>query len=164
MIYADRPIAEAAVLVAAPPARVWALASDIFLLAELSRELQQVQWLPGWTGPARGARFQGRSRHPQVGEWTTVSEVVEYAAPRVFTWAVADPERPAAVWGFELSPRAGGTDLRQWAQLGPGPSHLTEVIAAMPAQEERIVAGRLREFRAGIHANLAAIKERAESG
>jgi hypothetical protein len=34
----------------------------------------------------------------------------------------------------------------------------------MPDKEERIVAGRLREFRAGMEANLSAIKERAEAG
>ena len=52
--------------------------------------------------------------------------------------------------------------MRQWARLGPGPSNITAVIAEMPDKEERIVSGRLREFQAGIEANLAAIKERAE--
>ena len=32
----------------------------------------------------------------------------------------------------------------------------------MPDKEERIVAGRLREWQAGIDANLAALKEMAE--
>jgi hypothetical protein len=164
MRYADGPTTEATVLVAAPPARVWPLVSDIFLIAELSRELQEVQWLTGCTGPALGARFRGRNFHPQVGEWTTVSHVVEFDPPRVFAWAVEDPRRPAALWRFELVPRGDGTELRQWARLGPGPSNLTEVIELMPDKEERIVAGRLREFRAGMEANLSAIKERAESG
>ena len=75
-----------------------------------------------------------------------------------------NPRRPAALWRFELSPRGDGTELRQWVRLGPGPSHLTEVIESLPDKEERIVAGRLREFRAGIEANLDAIKERAETG
>ena len=61
-------------------------------------------------------------------------------------------------------PQDGGTALRQWARLGPGPSNITAVIAEMPDKEERIVAGRLREFQAGIEANLAAIKERVEAG
>jgi hypothetical protein len=47
--------------------------------------------------------------------------------------------------------------------MGPGPSNLTTVIERMPDKEERIVAGRLREFRAGIERTLAGIKERAES-
>lgn len=164
MRYADGPTAEATVLVAAPPDRVWPLVSDIFLIAALSREVQEVEWLPGCTGPVHGARFRGRNFHPQVGEWTTVSHVVQCDPPRVFAWAVQDPQRPAALWRFELTPRGDGTELRQWARLGPGPSNLTEVIALMPDKEERIVAGRLRELTAGIEANLSAIKERAEAG
>lgn len=163
MRYADRPTVEAVVHVAAPPERVWPLVSDIFLIAELSRELQEVRWLPGYTGPAVGARFHGRNRHPEAGEWRTTSHVVQCQPPRVFAWAVEDPADPSAIWRFELTPRAGGTELRQWVQLGPGPSLLTEVIATMPDQEERIVAGRLREFQAAIEANLTAIKARVEA-
>ncbi|HVH23462.1 MAG TPA: SRPBCC family protein [Pseudonocardia sp.] len=164
MRYADGPTTEATVLVAAPPARVWPLVSDIFLIATVSRELQEVQWLPGCAGPALGARFRGRNFHPQVGEWTTISHVVEYDPPRAFAWAVEDPHQPAALWRFELVPHGEGTELRQRARLGPGPSNLTSIIELMPDKEERIVAGRLREFRAGMEANLSAIKERAEAG
>jgi Polyketide cyclase / dehydrase and lipid transport len=162
MKFADGPTTEASVLVAAAPARIWPLISDIFLIAALSREVQEVEWLPGSTGPAVGARFRGRSRHPVAGEWSTTSHVVQCEPPRVFGWAVGDPEQPAALWRFDLIPTGEGTRLRQWAQLGPGPSNLTGVIAAMPDKEERIVAARLREFRAGIEANLAAIRERVE--
>jgi hypothetical protein len=164
MRFAEGPTAEATVQVAAAPEQIWPLVSDIFLIAELSREVQEVRWLPGCTGPALGARFHGRSAHPQVGEWTTISHVVQCEPPRVFAWAVEDPVNPAALWRFELTPQDGGTAVRQWARLGPGPSNLTEAIRLWPGKEERIVAGRLREFRAGMEANLAAIKERAEAG
>ena len=164
MRFAEGPTAEATVQVAAAPEQIWPLVSDIFLIAELSREVQEVRWLPGCTGPALGARFHGRSAHPQVGEWTTISHVVQCEPPRVFAWAVEDPVNPAALWRFELTPQDGGTAVRQWARLGPGPSNLTEAIRLWPDKEERIVAGRLREFRAGMEANLAAIKERAEAG
>jgi hypothetical protein len=164
MRFAELPTTEATVHVAAPPERIWPLVSDIFLIAELSREVQEVGWLPGCTGPAVGARFHGRNWHRSVGEWHTTSHVVRCEPPRVFSWAVQDPGHPAALWCFELTPQDGGTILRQWAQLGPGPSNITAVIAEMPDKEERIVFGRLREFQAGIEANLAAIKERAEAG
>jgi uncharacterized protein YndB with AHSA1/START domain len=162
MRYADGPTAEATVHVTAPPERVWALVSDIHLVASLSTELQEVEWLDGAAAAAPGATFRGRNRHPVAGEWTTTSHVVECEPPRVFGWAVQDPAHPTASWRFELTPRAGGTDLRQWARMGPGASNLTRVIEAMPEREERIVAGRLREFQAGIDANLAALKELAE--
>jgi len=88
--------------------------------------------------------------------------VIACQAPREFAWIVEDPDNPTATWRFELTPDGDGTVLRQWARMGPGPSNLTAVIAAMPDKEERIVAGRLREWQAGIDANLAALKDRAE--
>jgi hypothetical protein len=169
MRYAECPTVEASVHVAAPPARVWPLVRDIHLVAETSEELQEAHWLPAPEGPAEGEepavghRFRGRNRHPQAGEWETVSEVVECDEGRVFGWAVMDPANPSAMWRFTLEPADEGTELRQWAQLGPGPSNLTTVIERMPDKEERIVAGRLREFQQGIERTLAGIKERAES-
>ena len=160
MKYAEGPTTEATVHVAAPPERVWELVSDIHLIASLSTELQEVEWIDG--PAALGAAFRGRNRHPLAGEWTTTSRVVEFVPPQVFAWAVGDPANPAALWRFELTPRDGGTELRQWARMGPGPSNLNIAIAAMPHKEERIVAGRLREWQAGIDANLAGIKKLAE--
>jgi uncharacterized protein YndB with AHSA1/START domain len=159
--YAEGPTAEATVHVAAPPERVWELVSDIHLVASISTELQEVEWLDEPAG--LGATFRGRNRHPLAGEWTTTSHVVEFTPPQVFAWAVEDPANPTALWRFELAPRDGGTDLRQWARMGPGPSNLDRLIAAMPEREERIVARRLGEWQAGIDANLAAIRKIAES-
>lgn len=163
MKYAEGPTAEAGVHVNASPERVWALVSDIHLIASLSAEVQEVEWLDGATAGTPGARFRGHSRHPAVGEWSTTSHVTQCTAPRVFAWAVQDPAHPSASWRFELTPRDGGTELRQWVRLGPGPSNLNRAIDAMPEKEERIVAHRLREFQAGIDANLAALKELAET-
>ncbi len=163
MKYADGPTAEATVHVSAPPEVLWPLVSDIHLMASLSTEVQEVAWLDEVGEPAVGAAFRGRSRHRAVGEWTTTSRIIACEPPRVFAWAVEDPEDPSATWRFELTPRAGGTDLRQWARMGPGFSFLCQAIAAMPDKEERIVAGRLREWQAAIEANLAALKALAEA-
>jgi Polyketide cyclase / dehydrase and lipid transport len=162
MRYADGPTAEATIHVGAPPEVLWPLISDIHLVASLSTELQEVAWLDDVREPALGAAFRGRSKHPAVGEWTTTSRVVECTPHRVFAWAVANPDNPTATWRFELTPRAEGTDLRQWVRMGPGESALNIAIKAMPHKEERIVAGRLREWQAAIEANLTALKELAE--
>jgi uncharacterized protein YndB with AHSA1/START domain len=162
MKYADGPTAEATIHVAASPETLWPLVSDIHLIASLSTELQEVAWLDEVREPALGAAFRGRSCHPAAGEWTTTSRVIACEPPRLFAWAVEDPENPSATWRFELTPRDDGTDLRQWARMGPGPSNLTVVIAAMPQKEERIVAVRLREWQAAIDVNLAALKDLAE--
>lgn len=163
MKYADGPTAEATVHVRAAAEALWPLVSDIHFVASLSREVQEVAWIDEVREPALGAAFKGRSRHPAVGEWTTTSRVVVYEPPRMFAWAVEDPDNPAAMWLFELTPRDGGTDLRQWARMGPGFSNLVTAITARPDKEERIVAGRLREWQEAIEANLAAFKELAEA-
>ncbi len=160
MRYADGPTVEGSVHVAVAPETLWPLVTDIALMAELSAELQEATWLDA--GPAVGARFRGRSLHRAVGEWTTTSTVIACEAPREFAWAVEDPDNPTATWRFQLVPDGAGTLLRQAARMGPGRSHLNTAIDAMPDKEERIVAGRLREWQAGIDANLAALKDRAE--
>jgi hypothetical protein len=97
--------------VEAAPSRVWHLVTDIALPARLSPEVQRAERLDGAEGPTVGARFVGYNRQPLVGEWRTVSHVVELAEQRVFGWAVIDPDgrfgpqtpapaRPMATWRF----------------------------------------------------------------
>ena len=163
MRYADGPTAEASVHIAAPPERVWAIVSDIALMVELSPEVQGVEWVSGGDPPAVGDVFHGHNHHPRVGEWTSENRIVTCETARSFGWDTGRAERPAASWRFELSARDGGTRLRQWARLGPGWSNLVPMIEKMPDREAEIVARRLGDFQAGITANLAAIKARAES-
>ena len=136
--YAENPTTQAEVEIAAPPSAVWPLISDISLPARMSTELVATDWIDGATGPSAGARFRGRSQHDVVGTWETVSTVVTCDEPRAFRLVVGDPGHPAARWGFEIEATEGGTHLRQWATLGPGPSGLTPAIEAMPGKEERI--------------------------
>lgn len=149
--------------VAAPVTRVWPLVSDITLMPRFSTELQQVSWADGADGPALGAQFHGTNRHPAVGEWTTTSQIVDYDPPRLFGWAVGDPDRPAATWRFELEPTAAGTRLRYLARLGPGRSGVTMLIDREPDRAEQIIAGRLQQWRAGMSAVVAGIRALAES-
>lgn len=161
-VYADCPVAAAEVHIEAPPARVWGLASDIFLMPELSSELQAVEWLDGATGPAVGHRFTGRSAHPAMGEWDTVSTVTECDEPHRFAWVVGDPGHPSATWRFTLKPDGEGTLLEQWYQMGPARSGLNIAIDAMPDKEAKIVFVRLREHETAMRHNLEQIKSRAE--
>jgi uncharacterized protein YndB with AHSA1/START domain len=161
-VYADTPTVSAEIYIGASPARVWELISDIHLMPELSRELQEVTWLDGVTGPGQGHRFTGRSAHDALGSWETVSTIIDHEPPRRFAWAVGDPGFPSSIWSFALQTRDAGTVLEQSAQIGPAPSGLSIAIAAMPDKEQKIVFVRLREFETGMKANLAAIKDRAE--
>ncbi|MFJ4536865.1 SRPBCC family protein [Streptomyces tibetensis] len=161
--YADQPTVEVTTWVAAPPGRVWALVSDVSRMPEMSDELQSARWAGSAAGPAVGARFVGRSRHEQFGEWETTSTVVACDPERVFAWAVGDPAEPSAVWRFTLEPRDGGTELSQWMRMGPGRSGLSFAIDAMPEKEQKIVFVRLREFERGMTAVLEHIKHRLEA-
>ncbi|MFI6025082.1 SRPBCC family protein [Amycolatopsis magusensis] len=159
--FADTPTIEQRIRIEAPPERVWQLVSDIGLLPSLSSELQAVEWLDDG-GPALGARFRGRNKHPSFGEWETTSYVVGYEPERTFAWAVQDPKTPSASWRFSLEAQDGGTELSQWMQMGPGPSGLSFAIESMPDKEQKIVFVRLRELENAILANLDAIKKLAE--
>jgi uncharacterized membrane protein len=161
--YADRPTVEASTWIDAPVARVWSFVADLSVMPRLSGELQAVEWLDGEKEPGVGARFLGSNKHPSLGEWTTTSIVIEYEAQRVFTWAVGNPDEPAALWRYTAEHGArGGTKLSQWMQLGPGRSGLSYAIDAMPDKEEKIVFVRLREFEKAMEHGLATIKALAE--
>ena len=160
--YADKPTVQVRTWIAAPPPRVWQLVADIELMPSMSEELQAVEWLDGATGPAVGARFIGRSRHDALGEWATTSQVIQCEPPRVFAWAVENPENPTAIWRFRLEPRDGGTELSEWMQLGPARSGLSLAIDRMPEKEQKIVFVRMREFERNMTATLEHIKNLAE--
>jgi len=161
--YADAPTVQVDAWIDGSPEQVWRLASDVRLMPELSGELQAVEWTGDGDIPAVGRTFTGRNRHDARGEWETTSHIIECEAPRVFAWAVTDPAVPTAVWRFTLAPENGGTRLTQWAQMGPGPSGVSQVIERMPDKEQKIVHVRLREFEAAMTATVGAIKERVET-
>jgi uncharacterized protein YndB with AHSA1/START domain len=162
--YADTPTVEVETWIAAPPEQVWALVSDPTLMAAFSDELQAVEWVDGAAGARVGARFRGSSKHEALGEWSTVSQVVECAEPEVFAWAVQDVDNPAAVWRYTLEPVAGGTRLRHWMRMGPARSGLNAAIDRMPDKEQKIVFVRMREFERNMTASLAGVKARLEGG
>ncbi|QRP47573.1 SRPBCC family protein [Amycolatopsis sp. FDAARGOS 1241] len=161
--YADKPTAEATTWIDSDPEAVWPFVADVRLMPELSDELQRVEWAGDASGPRVGGSFVGYSKHEALGEWSTTSFIVECEEPRVFAWAVADPETPTATWRFTLAPENGGTRLTQWMQLGPARSGLSLAIDRMPDKEQKIVFVRMREFENAMTATVAAIKDRVEA-
>ena len=162
--YSENPTARVEVHIAAPPAAVWPLVSDISVPARFSTELAGADWVDGSAEPCVGARFTGRNHHDAIGDWQSTCVVVTCEADQAFSWVVGDPSYPSARWGFELEAEDGGTCLRQWATLGPAPSGLTPAITAMPDKEERIVARRLAEHEANMRRCVEGIKALAEGG
>ena len=161
MKYADCPTVEVHAQIPADAAFVWGLLCDVNFSSRFSKEFVGGEWLDGATGPALGARFLGRNRHPSAGEWESVSVVTACEPGRVLEWAVGDPAFPAAVWRFEIAEGGDGVVVTQRAQMGPGPSGLTRVIEARPELEDRIVERRLAEYRENMQANLDGIRDLA---
>jgi uncharacterized protein YndB with AHSA1/START domain len=158
--FADGPVVEVATEIAAPPAVVWDLVTDINLSAGFQDEFQEARWLDG-DGPALGASFRGHNRLGER-EWETTSYVVAYEPEREFGWAVSDRDDPGATWTFRLESSDVGTRLIYHRRLGPGPSGLTRAIANRPEQEEEIIAARDETHRQNMQGVLAGIKATAE--
>ncbi|OLR92718.1 polyketide cyclase [Actinokineospora bangkokensis] len=158
MRYRDCPTFEVSERYTTSPARLWELVTDIELPVRFSPELQGVEWVHG-DSVAIGNRFRGHNKHPQMGEWTTESTVVEVEPERRWVWQIAGFDGPAATWAFEIDPGRDAVTLRQWARMGPGKSGLTMAIDSMPEKEGRIVANRVRDWETGMRANMAGIRD-----
>src|SRR5262245_7501838 len=153
----DKPTIEIEMSIAAPPARVWELVTDLQLMGHWSPEYQGGEWLDGAPGPIVGARFKGRNKRRER-EWESVSTVIEAEPGRSFAWAVGHPTNPAATWRFTLPPDGSGTRVYQHVQLAPGPSGLTARIAELPDREEDIIAARTAELHRHMQITLAGLK------
>ncbi|NNF56138.1 MAG: SRPBCC family protein [Acidimicrobiales bacterium] len=162
MKYSDCPTITASTTIKATAADVWALVSDISLPVAHSNELQAVEWIGDVNAGALGAQFRGQNANAAIGAWETTSIVTKWDPGRVFEWAVGDPNHPSASWRFTITPMAGGVELEQWFQIGPGPSGLSPAIAAVPDKEERILTRRLESQQVNMQANLDAIKDALE--
>jgi hypothetical protein len=160
--YADLPTVTVSVEVAASPATLWPLISDINVPARFSTEFQGAEWTPPATGPAADAMFVGTNRHPAIGEWHVPCHVAVHEPERAFGWDPGGPEAPLSRWRFTLEPNGDTTTLSFSAQMGLGPSGLTPAIEAHPDREEEIVERRLAEWRENMTRTVDGIKAMAE--
>jgi hypothetical protein len=103
---------------AADPAAVWALVTDLPGMGELSPENTGGRWVGAATGPAVGARFRGVNRNGRR-RWTTRVTVVECVAPQRFTFDVRTPfGARVARWSYLITPHGNGCLLTEewyWA-------------------------------------------------
>lgn len=165
MRFADSPTATASIQIQAPVEVVWVICTDLTGFGQWSPENRGGEWVDGANGPALGVRFKGVQEHPARGQWETVCQITGFDEHRFFEWRLGDVDHPGAVWSFRLAPgpTPDSTELTQSVQMGPGPSGISDALAAMPDKEERIIARRLSEYDAGMSAVLAGIKAAAEA-
>ena len=99
---------EASIHVAAPPADVYAVVSDVTRTPELSPEILKCVWLDGATGPAVGARFVATNRAGRL-TWKNRPVVVAAEPEREFAFARTEPFGGTVEWRYRLGPEDGGT-------------------------------------------------------
>ena len=159
--FADGPGAIAEVDIAAPPATVWSLVTDINLPARFSNEFIGAEWAGDDRGV--GAMFHGRNHHEAIGEWTIPCFVDVFDEPRAVGWCTGDADNPGARWRFDLEPCEGGTRLRFSYAMGPGPSGTTMAITNNPGKETRVLRRRINEVHANMQQTVEGVKQLAET-
>lgn len=156
----DKPTVEVTVDIDAAPEAVWPLVSDINVSAAFQDEFQGADWLDAEV--ALGARFRGRNSM-RDSQWETTCHIVAYEEPRVFGWAVDDPDDPVATWTFTIEPDHEGSRLTYTRVVGTAPSGLTAAIERYPDREEEIIARRDATHTEHMTAVLNGIKALAEA-
>ena len=133
--------------VAAPPAVLYALVSDVTRTPQWSPEVIECRWLDEtWAGQP-GARFRARNKRRWfVWSNTPTVEIVE--SPRAFAFTRTEPGGGSIRWSYEFAPERGGTMS----------THRFEVLRPVPAGLQwflRVVFG-VRDLQADLHANMTA--------
>ena len=157
----DEPGTWAEIHVAASAEQVWAIVTDINLPARFSDEFLGATWTDG--GPALGASFVGRNRHPAIGGWEVESYVDAFVPGRSFGWATVDRINPGSRWRFDLTPDDVSTRLRYSMSMGPGPSGISIAIESMPEKEPRILRRRILEHHVNMLRTIEGIRAIAEA-
>ncbi|MFT3715250.1 MAG: SRPBCC family protein [Gordonia sp. (in: high G+C Gram-positive bacteria)] len=100
------------VTVAADPATVYALITDLPTLASLAEETQQMRWKKG-TEAVPGAVFTGSNRNG-VRRWSTTCTVTDADPGKCFGFEVKSAGLvPIARWQYEIAPAAGGCTVTE---------------------------------------------------
>ena len=87
--------------IAAPPARIWGLISDITRMHEWTPEDSRASWVDGATGLTVGARFKGSNRNGWR-RWPTNCEVTACEPGRRFAFRVRSHIGPVAEWCYDI--------------------------------------------------------------
>lgn len=143
----------ATVEVAAAPAAVWAVVSDVTRMPEFSPELRHV-FVVGSKQPRVGMTLIGINRRRYV-MWPTTSTVVTFEPGRAVAWKTRES---GATWIYELEPIATGTRLtgrRELAKISVPTKLLAPVIGG--------AAGHDQELAEGIRSTLEKIKTTIEA-
>ncbi|MEV4516736.1 SRPBCC family protein [Dactylosporangium sp. NPDC049525] len=150
--------ARAEVVIAAPPAEVYAAVADVTRMGRWSPECYRCEWDDAATGPVPGARFRGSSRSGGVS-WTRecVVTVAEPGAEFAFRTLRRGRFPDSTTWRFVLTAVPGGTRLVQTMALSAGRGVLTfERVSGRDRAMPQAMAATLERIRADLSARAEA--------
>jgi len=144
---------EGTIDIAADPAAVYALVSDLPSMGSWSPESFGGSWMNEGSGEV-GDWFEGHNRSGER-EWTRESQVAVADPGAEFTFVVGGVEANCTWWSYELAPSELGTTLTEkWWIVNKTP--------ALQGMTEEQFHGRVNFTQSSIDATLAAIKATAE--
>jgi uncharacterized protein YndB with AHSA1/START domain len=154
----------------APPAKVWALVSDVTHIGRFSPETFEAEWLDGATAPAVGVRFRGHVRRNGRGPvyWTKCT-IVTCEPGREFAFVVGKPAKAMMTWGYRLTPAAAPAEARAEGPTEgePAATDVTEYWQSSNALVMRVYwkvfRGRRRTNAEGMRTTLERLKVAAET-
>lgn len=149
------PLLEASVEVAAPPAAVWALVSDLPRMARWSPQVVKTIVRGGHV--RLGANMLNINRRGLL-VWPTRAKVIRFEPHREIAFRVKDN---ATIWSFTLEPTETGTRVVQRRETPDGITAISlKLVDAVMGGQETFTA----ELRAGMRQTLDRIKAEAETG
>lgn len=101
----------ASVSVAADPAAIYALITDLPTLASLAEEAHAMQWTKG-AAAVPGAVFKGENRNGSKS-WTTTCTVTEAVPGSTFAFDVKSAIFPVAHWRYDIAAADGGCTVTE---------------------------------------------------
>jgi uncharacterized protein YndB with AHSA1/START domain len=111
---------EVSLHMAAPPAEVWSLVSDVTRIGEFSPETFEARWSRGSTGPEVGAYFKGHVKRNGVGPtYWSLCRVTECVPHEVFEFSVGSDDVTLNNWGYRLEPSGSGTKVTEYFRIQP---------------------------------------------
>lgn len=151
------PLLEHAIEIAATPAQVWALVSDVRRMAEWSPQVTSTRLRQGYESVALGAEFTNRNVHGEL-EWITRGEIVRFEPDRDIAFRIKENH---AVWSFSVEPTAtGGTLLTQRRET---PNGISELALDYTDQHFGGQAAFTDSLRTGMRETLERVKAAAEA-
>ncbi|MGQ0632074.1 MAG: SRPBCC family protein [Sporichthyaceae bacterium] len=99
--------------IAAPPARVYDLVSDITRMGEWSPECYSCAWTKGATGPTVGARFKAKNKGGRGPGWSNSPVVTAVDPGAEFAFARSGPGIGSYEWRYVLESINTGTRLTE---------------------------------------------------